>query len=124
MFFPPLLGTILSIIYVIIGAGIGAALGWYSADLLRLNGRRPWLDAAMGAAAILVLYSLIASMASGARIVNDDTLGWRGSLLDHLLVWAFGLICLAVVSRQLLVMRIRRHRRDPNTRTSSNVAAP
>ena len=112
MFIPDLLVYILGLGYVLIGAGLGTGLGWYSADLLRLERRRAWLDGATGAGAIATLYVLIALVSRGARVANDDTLGWRGVLLDHLALWAFGLVCLSVVSRYLLVARAPSSRRS------------
>ena len=112
MFVPASFALILALIYVLGGALLGAVLGRFSADLLRLARRRAWLDAASGAAAILVLYMLVVALAPGVTIVDDRTLGWRGVLLDHLVVWALGLVCVAVVGRQLWVARAGRRARE------------
>jgi hypothetical protein len=111
MFLPASFATVFLVIWVVGGALLGASLGWYSADLLHLHQRRAWLDAAMGASAVLLLFLLVGATAQGGvAIINGQTLGWRGLLLDHLFVWGLGLICIAVIGRQLLVARRRRLR--------------
>jgi hypothetical protein len=113
---PPLLGDVFLLIWLLGGAALGASLGWYSADLLHLDRRPAWLDAAMGVSGILILFLLVAAVTQGGiEVVDDRTLGWRGLLLDHLIVWGLGTIVVTVVGRQLLVTRRRRARR-PNAR--------
>jgi hypothetical protein len=112
MFLPAWLATVFAVLWVLGGALFGVSVGWYSADLMHLDRRRAWLDAAMGASAVVALYLLAGGLASlgTLQVVNDHTLGWRGLLLDHLFVWGLGMICVAVVGRQLLVVRSRRRR--------------
>ena len=105
MFLPAPFALALGLLWVACGALLGAAIGSVSARLLRLRRPRPRVDAAMGATAILAMYALMAAVASGAQIVDDQTLGWRGILFDHLVLWATGLVSLAVVGRQLVLAR-------------------
>lgn len=61
----------------------------------------------MGATAHVILFALMAAVTHDVTIVevNNHTLSWRGVLLDHLYLWALGLVCIAVVGRQLVMAR-------------------
>ncbi len=109
MFLPASLYLILTLLWILVAALAGAGLGWYSADLLRLERRRAWLDALTGAAAILLLFALVGAVASHGTttVLNGHTLGRRGILLNHLIAWAIGFVSLSVVGRQLVVVRYR-----------------
>ena len=105
MFFPAFLGPILVLGSLLGGALVGALLGWLTARILRLPRRNSWADAAIGATAHVVLFALVAAATHDVTIVevNNHTLGWRGILLDHLYLWALGLVCIAVVARHFVV---------------------
>lgn len=108
MFLPASFALVLAVMWVAGGALLGVALGWVSARLFGLRPSRAGLDAAIGGAAILTMYALMAGLAGGARIADDHTLGWRGILFDHLVLWGTGLVCLAVVGRHFVIVRIAR----------------
>lgn len=114
MFIPPLLGDLILAAWILGGAVLGASLGWYSADLMNLQRRRAWLDALAGVSAVVALALLLIAVSSLGTVVQVDgvTLGWRAVLLDHPFAWGLGMIVVAVVGRQLLVLRIRRRRGD------------
>jgi len=110
MFMPPLLADLILAAWIVGGALLGASLGWYSADLLNLDRRRAWLDALTGVSAVVALGVVLVAVSSLDTVVQVDgvTLGWRRVLLDHPFVWGVGMVCVAVVGRQLLVVRMRR----------------
>jgi hypothetical protein len=114
MFFPPWFWIAFLVLYLVGGAVLGVLIGWVSSSMLRLHPRSSWRDAAAGATAILVLFTLIAAATARdtTTIVNDQTLGTRGLLLNHVVVWAVGLIGLAVLGRQLVVAHRTRRVRD------------
>jgi hypothetical protein len=109
MFLPGSFLTAILVFWLVGGALLGALLGYFSARLMRLDRRRPWLDAAMGATAVLLLFGLMVLIIDGTTTVtNGRTIGRRGIVLDHLIVWGLSTICIAVVGRQLLVTRVAR----------------
>jgi NhaP-type Na+/H+ or K+/H+ antiporter len=109
MFLPGSFLTAILLSWFVGGALLGALLGYFSARLMRLGRRRPWLDAATGAAAVLLLFGLIVVVTRGTTtVINGRTLGRRGIVLDHLIVSGLGTICIAVVGRQLLAARAGR----------------
>ena len=112
MFMPSWLAAVILVLWVLGAAILGASLGWYSADLLHMKARRAWLDALTGVAAVAAQMLLLFAVSSLGTVVQVDgvTLGWRSVLLDHPYAWALGMIFVAVVGRQLLVVRLRRRR--------------
>jgi hypothetical protein len=114
MFIPPLLADLILAAWIVGGALLGASFGWYSADLLNLDRRRAWIDALTGVLAVVALALLLVAVSSLGTVVQVDgvTLGWRRVLLDYPFAWGFGMIVVAVVGRQLLVLRNRRRRGD------------
>ena len=123
MFFPQWFGIVFLLVYAIGGALLGALIGWISSSLLRWDGTSRWRDAAMGVSAIFMLCILLAaSVARGTTTsINGHTLGMRGLVLDHLVLWALGLICLAVLGRQLLGAQGSRH--DPEAASPQSEAS-
>jgi hypothetical protein len=110
MIFPTWFDSIILLFWLIGGALLGAIVGWISSCLIPLKPTNRWLDAAMGVSAVLVLCILIVVVTRGTTtIVDGHTLGRRGWLVDHLFIWTLGLIGAAVVGRQLIVARSRRH---------------
>ena len=102
MFVPPILGTAILVLWFVGGSLLGAFIGYFSSDLLHLDRKRPWLDAVTGAAAMLLLMVLTLLVSRGTTtVINGHTLGRRGIVLDHLLIWGLSMTCLAVVGRQL-----------------------
>jgi hypothetical protein len=106
------------------GAIVGASLGWYSADLLNLDRRRAWFDALTGVSAVVALALLLLAVSSLGTIEQVDgvTIGWRGVLLDHPFGWGIGMIIVAVVGRQLLVVRSRRRRGNGSSPTRASAS--
>jgi len=112
MFMPSWFAVVILVLWILGAAILGASLGWYSADLLHLKRRRAWLDALTGVSSVVALTLLLMAVSSLGTVVQVDgvTLGWRAVLLDHPYAWGLGMIFVAVVGRQLLVVRIRRRR--------------
>jgi NhaP-type Na+/H+ or K+/H+ antiporter len=113
MFLPGSFLTAILLFWFVGGALLGAVLGYFSARLMRLDRRRPWLDAATGAAVVLLLFALIVVVTRGTTtVINGRTLGRRGIVLDHLIAWGLSTVCIAVVGRQLLAVRVGRRVRN------------
>jgi len=109
MFLPLSILIAILVLWVAGGALLGALLGHVSAGLLRLDRRRPWLDALAGSVGALLLIGLIGAIARGTTTqIGDHTLGRRGIVLDHVVLWGVSMISLAVLARQLFSVLARR----------------
>ncbi len=113
MFLPAWFGLMLLLCWLVVAALAGALVGRVGARALGLPARRGWADAAAGVVAVLLVFglTLVVSGVDTVVVQNGETQGWRGALLDHMLLWSAVAVCAAVVGLQLV--GARRHPRRP-----------
>jgi len=85
-----------------VGALFGALFGWASSHVLGPKSGGRWADAAVGSAVLLGLNVVINSLGLHVTSLNERVLGRRGLILNHQIIWAVAVVCIAVLARHAL----------------------